>query len=762
MMITGETAIRLTDLSIGRRRRHPQRVVVSRSGHDASTLRREHRRPQRRPAVSVPGVDVDDADQLLTAGESADVLRHPLREQRHGHLRGVADVRGDDAVGQRPQRVPGGKRFGVGHVERSAADHAVAQRVDEIVGDDVPAAGDVDDPGVRLHQREFLGTEHGLGLRRQREGEHDEIGAGESVGVAVGLEHVVDAVHRLDVGAHDGDPAVPRPKEPYERLGDAAAAEDGHVAVEEIVPGRAGPLLGAGVGTEIAQSGQAEGERHLGHRFGVDPLAAGPDPVVIELADEVLDPGEGQLHPADPPAVVERLGEGGDIAGVAPHDRLGLVDVDEVPTTGDDRVGQPLGSGVGAEMDAGCLTVGHLRTNRSGRGGHRSGSGGPRMGHDVAMSSPSPVVRTVGVPREIKTAEHRVAMTPDGVRELERHGVAVLVEAGAGEGASITDDDYVAAGAEIVPTAADAWAQEMVVKVKEPQVSEFGFLRDDLTLFTYLHLAAYPEVAAALLAARTTAVAYETVQMSDRSLPLLAPMSEVAGRLAPQMGAHYLERHNGGRGVLMGGAPGVRPAKVVVLGAGNVGWNAAWIAAGMEAEVVLVDKNLDRLRFVDQIHRGRIMTAASNRGAIERAVADADLVIGAVLVAGDRAPVVVTEEMVQQMKPRSVIVDVAVDQGGCIATTRETTHDQPTYVLHDVVHYAVGNMPGAVPHTSTYALTNATLPFQLTVALHGALGAAKRDPAIGHGLNTVDGEYANATVAEALGATAVEPLGPVH
>ncbi len=359
------------------------------------------------------------------------------------------------------------------------------------------------------------------------------------------------------------------------------------------------------------------------------------------------------------------------------------------------------------------------------------------------MTTTAPVVRTVGVPREVKTAEHRVAMTPDGVRELERHGIQVLVESGAGEGASITDDDYVAAGAEIVATAADAWAQEMVVKVKEPQPSEYGFLRDDLTLFTYLHLAAYPAVAEALLAAKTTAVAYETVQLSDGSLPLLAPMSEVAGRLAPQMGAHYLERHNGGRGVLMGGAPGVRPAKVVVLGAGNVGWNAAWIAAGMEAEVVLVDKNLDRLRFVDQIHRGRIMTAASNRGAIERAVIDADLVIGAVLVAGGRAPVVVSEEMVEQMKPRSVIVDVAVDQGGCIATTRETTHDQPTYVVHDVVHYAVGNMPGAVPHTSTYALTNATLPYQLDVALHGAIGAARRDPALALGLNTVGGQYAN-------------------
>jgi alanine dehydrogenase len=287
---------------------------------------------------------------------------------------------------------------------------------------------------------------------------------------------------------------------------------------------------------------------------------------------------------------------------------------------------------------------------------------------------------------------------------------------------------------------------------------EFGYLRRDLTLFTYLHLAAYPEVGDALLSAGTTAVAYETVQLDDGSLPLLAPMSEVAGRLAPQMGAHLLERHNGGRGVLMGGSPGVRPARVVVLGAGNVGWNAAWIAAGMEAEVVLLDKNLDRLRWVDQIHRGRIMTSASNRGTIERSVVDADLVIGAVLVAGGRAPVVVGDDLVRAMKPRAVIVDVAVDQGGCIETTHETTHDDPAYVEHDVVHYAVGNMPGAVPHTSTYALTNATLPFQLEVALHGALGAARQNDSILHGLNTVAGCYVNAAVAAALDSTATDPL----
>ena len=319
-------------------------------------------------------------------------------------------------------------------------------------------------------------------------------------------------------------------------------------------------------------------------------------------------------------------------------------------------------------------------------------------------------ISTIGVPREIKTAEGRVAMTPDGVREFERLGINVYVETGAGEGASIPDADYVAAGADIVPTAADAWAQQMVVKVKEPKAEEFAHLRPDLTLFTYLHLAAYPEVAKALVAAGTTGFAYETVQLDTGALPLLAPMSEVAGRLAPQMGAHFMERTHGGRGVLMGGAPGVRPARVVVLGAGNVGWNAAWIAAGMEAEVVLIDKNLDRLRFVDQIHRGRIMTLASNRGAIERSIAEADLVIGAVLVAGGRAPVIVSEDMVRTMKPGAVIVDVAVDQGGCIETTRETTHNDPTYVVHGVVHYAVGNMPGAVPNTSTYALTNATLP----------------------------------------------------
>jgi alanine dehydrogenase len=363
----------------------------------------------------------------------------------------------------------------------------------------------------------------------------------------------------------------------------------------------------------------------------------------------------------------------------------------------------------------------------------------------------------VGVPREVKTGENRVAMTPDGVRELVAHGHDVVIESGAGEGSSIHDGDFTAAGATI-GSVDDAWGAELVVKVKEPQDDEHRRLRSDAVLFTYLHLAAYPDVARALLAAGTTSIAYETVQLDGGALPLLAPMSEVAGRMATQVGAHWLERENGGRGVLLGGAPGVRPARVVVIGAGNVGWNAAWIAQGMEAEVLLLDKNLDRLRFVDQIHRGRIMTLASNRGTVERGVAEADLVIGAVLVAGGRAPMVVTEDMVRGMKPGSVIVDVAVDQGGCIETTRETTHDDPVYTVHDVIHYAVGNIPGAVPHTSTYALTNATLPYVLEVAEHGVLDAVRRDPALRLGVSTVAGRVTNIAVAEALGEEAADPL----
>ena len=326
----------------------------------------------------------------------------------------------------------------------------------------------------------------------------------------------------------------------------------------------------------------------------------------------------------------------------------------------------------------------------------------------------------VGVPAETKPGENRVAITPDGVREVVLHGHQVLVEHGAGLGSSISDTDFGAAGARAV-TAEDAWGADLVVKVKEPQEPELDLLREGLVLFTFLHLVAYPEVAEALL-------------------------------------AHYLERDWGGRGVLLGGAPGVQPGRVVVLGAGNVGWNSAWIAQGMEAEVLLLDKNLDRLRFVDQIHRGRIMTLASNRAAIERAVGDADLVIGAVLIAGGRAPQLVSEDMVRAMRPGSVIVDMAVDQGGCVETTRETTHDDPVYERHGVIHYAVGNVPGAVPHTSTYALTNATLPYVVEVAERGVRAAAQDDRSLLAGVATVGGALTNAAAAGALGQMAADPL----
>jgi alanine dehydrogenase len=358
----------------------------------------------------------------------------------------------------------------------------------------------------------------------------------------------------------------------------------------------------------------------------------------------------------------------------------------------------------------------------------------------------------VGVPAETKDSEHRVAITPDGVRELAQHDVSVVVQRGAGKNSAITDSEYEAAGASIAAGAAEVWERaDLVCKVKEPQPDEFDLMREGLVVFTYLHLAAYPDVAKGLLAHNVTGVAYETVQLESGALPLLAPMSEVAGRMATQIGAHYLERENGGRGVLLGGAPGVRPGRVVVLGAGNVGWNAAWIAAGMEAEVILLDKNIDRLRWVDQIHQGRILTLASNRGTVERALADADLVIGAVLVPGGRAPMVVSEAMVRGMRERSVIVDVAIDQGGCVETIHETTHSHPVYEAHGVIHYAVGNIPGAVPHTSTYALTNATLPYLLALASNGLREACRRDPALALGVNTYMGRVTHEAVAEALG-----------
>ncbi|MBN2622861.1 MAG: alanine dehydrogenase [Acidimicrobiales bacterium] len=357
----------------------------------------------------------------------------------------------------------------------------------------------------------------------------------------------------------------------------------------------------------------------------------------------------------------------------------------------------------------------------------------------------------VGVPTETKVDEFRVAVTPEGVRELEMHGIEVLVQSGAGLGSGLPDDAYRAAGAEIVTDPAELWQRsQLVCKVKEPLEEEFGWFRDDLTIFTYLHLAAYPKVADALLDHGTIGIAYETVQLADRSLPLLAPMSEVAGRMSVQIGAHYLERHNGGRGVLLGGAPGVQPARVVVLGAGNVGWNAAWMAAGLEAEVNLLDKNVDRLRYVDQIQMGRVTTLASNRGNVERVVAEADLVIGAVLVPGGRAPVVVTEAMVRTMQPGAVVVDIAVDQGGCIETTHETTHEDPVYEVGGVLHYAVGNVPGAVPNTSTYALTNVTVPYLAELARLGVAEAVRADPALAAGVNTWGGQVVNRAVAEAL------------
>jgi len=363
----------------------------------------------------------------------------------------------------------------------------------------------------------------------------------------------------------------------------------------------------------------------------------------------------------------------------------------------------------------------------------------------------------VGVPTEIKPDEYRVGLTPGGVREYVAAGHSVIVQAGAGHGIGASDAHYLAAGAAIVADAAAVFTQaDMVVKVKEPQPGEWTQLRRGQILFTYLHLAPDPEQTRGLLASGCTAIAYETVVDRRGALPLLAPMSEVAGRMAPQVGSHFLEREHGGRGVLLGGAPGVRPARVVVIGAGNVGWNAAWIAQGMEAEVLLFDRNLDRLRWVDQIHRGRIMTLASNQLAVERAIADADLVIGAVLVPGGRAPVVVTEAMVRSMRAGSVVVDCAIDQGGCVEGIHETSHAEPVYEVADVLHYAVGNIPAAVPHTSTYALTNATLPYIVELADHGWVEALRRDRALAKGLNTHDGKVVYREVAEAHGMEHVE------
>jgi alanine dehydrogenase len=355
----------------------------------------------------------------------------------------------------------------------------------------------------------------------------------------------------------------------------------------------------------------------------------------------------------------------------------------------------------------------------------------------------------IGVPREVKDHEFRVALTPAGARELVLHGHEVLVETGAGEGSAIPDDEYVRAGATIASDAAETWGgADLVCKVKEPIASEFEHLRDDLVLFTYLHLAAARPLTEALIDAGTLAVAYETVVGSDRGLPLLAPMSEVAGRMAPQVGAACLEREHGGRGVLLGGVSGVAPGHVVVVGAGTAGRNAAWLAAGMEARVTVLDVDLGKLRYIDSVHKGRITTLASNRWTLEGVVAEADLLIGAVLVPGAKAPHVIDEEMVASMRPGAVLVDISIDQGGCIATSRMTTHADPTYVEHGVVHYCVGNMPGAVPHTSTYALTNVTLPY-VTRLVADPIAALLDDEGLRRGVNVARGKVTDAGVADA-------------
>jgi alanine dehydrogenase len=364
----------------------------------------------------------------------------------------------------------------------------------------------------------------------------------------------------------------------------------------------------------------------------------------------------------------------------------------------------------------------------------------------------------IGVPKEVKVHEYRVAITPAGVHELTEHGHDVLVERGAGTGSSIADEEYAAAGAKILDAADDVWGSaEMVLKVKEPVAEEYHRLRDDLTLFTYLHLAASRECTDALLGSGTTAIAYETVQQADGALPLLFPMSEVAGCLAPQAGAHALLRAEGGRGLLLGGVSGTHPANVVVLGAGVAGTNAIAMAAGLWAKVTVLDKNLDKLRALDRLYRGRVKTVAANAMEVEKAVLAADLVIGAVLLPGARAPRLVTNETVRRMRPGSVLVDISIDQGGCFEDSRATTHAEPTYPVHDSLFYCVANMPGAVPNTSTYALTNVTLPYVVALADKGWQQALRDDAVLAPGLNCVAGELTNAPVADAHGL----PVRPV-
>jgi len=358
----------------------------------------------------------------------------------------------------------------------------------------------------------------------------------------------------------------------------------------------------------------------------------------------------------------------------------------------------------------------------------------------------------VGVPREVKSDEYRVAMTPAGVRELTTAGHTVLLERDAGAGSSINDSEYEAVGARILATADEVWAAaDMICKVKEPIAQEYGRLRKDQLLFTYLHLAASRECTEALLAAGTTSIAYETVQLADRSLPLLAPMSEVAGRMAPLVGSHHLMRAGGGSGVLVTGVPGVRAANIVVLGAGVSGMAAATVAVGLHANVYILDRNLERLRQVDHHFRGALETIASSAHSIEETCLEADIVIGAVLVVGAKAPKLVPDSLVAQMRPGSVLVDISVDQGGCFESTHPTTHSNPTFEVFESLFYCVANMPGAVPHTSTQALANATLPYAESLAEHGWKAAVRSDPALAKGVSTVDGVLVSEPVAEAHG-----------
>lgn len=379
----------------------------------------------------------------------------------------------------------------------------------------------------------------------------------------------------------------------------------------------------------------------------------------------------------------------------------------------------------------------------------------------IAFESPLSTIwnyiMRIGLPKEIKDNESRVGMTPGAVKALTKRGHKVLVEKRAGVESSISDEEYQAAGADIVPYAEDAWAADMVVKVKEPIAAEYNYLRQDLILFTYLHLASDKPLTEALLASGTTGIAYETVQTANGQLPLLTPMSEVAGRMATQVGATYLQKSHGGRGVLMGGVPGVAPANVVILGAGIVGTNAARVAVGLGAHVTVLDISHDRLKYLDDIYRGHLQTRISDEYNIEDVICEADLVIGAVLIPGGRAPWLITRNMLPTMRKGSVIVDVAVDQGGCVETTRATTHSNPTYEIDGVVHYCVANMPGAVPRTSTFALNNQTAVYTLHLANEG-LDAVRKDTALQLGLNTYQGAITHPAVAEAFVLNYSNPL----